>query len=87
MVWRSPISALQVGMVKNVKFNHEFLLFFAQILHKNDTVCCSNDLNFRINFLGNFVGMPIIISILSTERSPKVQTILFLGNSSGNITI
>ena len=35
---RSPISALQVGIVENVKFNHEFSLFFAQILLKNDTV-------------------------------------------------
>ena len=25
-------------MVENVKFNHEFSLFFAQILLKNDTV-------------------------------------------------
>ncbi len=38
VVWRSPISALQVGMVENVKFNHEFALFFAHILLKNDTV-------------------------------------------------
>ena len=28
-------------MVENVKFNHEFSLFFAQILVKNNTVCCS----------------------------------------------
>ena len=38
VVLRSPISALQEGMVENVKFNHEFSLFFAQILLKNDTV-------------------------------------------------
>ena len=35
---RSPISALQVGIVENVKFSREFSLFFAQILLKNDTV-------------------------------------------------
>ena len=40
MVWRSPISALQVGMVEIVKFNHEFALFFAHILLKNDIVQC-----------------------------------------------
>ena len=30
-------------MVENVKFNHEFSLFFAQILLKNDTVHCTGD--------------------------------------------
>ena len=43
VVWRSPISALQVGMVENVKFNHEFALFFAHILLKNDTVHCADE--------------------------------------------
>ena len=38
VVLRSPISALQEGMVENVKFNNEFSLFFAQILLKNYTV-------------------------------------------------
>ena len=43
----SPISALHVDMVENVKFNHEFALFFAQILLKNYTVQWKQESIFR----------------------------------------
>ena len=33
VVWRSPISALQVAMVENVKLRHEFAPFLAYILY------------------------------------------------------
>ena len=37
----SPSSALQVGMVKNVKFDHDFATFFGMFLLKYYTVKCS----------------------------------------------
>ena len=39
MVWRSPISALQVGIVETVKLRHEFAPFLAYIL--NDLLHCA----------------------------------------------
>ena len=36
----SPSSALQVGMVKNVKFDHDFATFFGMILLKYYIVPC-----------------------------------------------
>ena len=38
VVWRSPISALQVGIVETVKLRHEFAPFLAYIL--NDLLHC-----------------------------------------------
>ena len=39
MVWRSPNSALQVGIVETVKLRHEFAPFLAYIL--NDLLHCA----------------------------------------------
>ena len=43
----SPSSALQVGMVKNVKFDHDFATFFGDFDHFHDRGPCSF---FRFSF-------------------------------------
>ena len=53
---RSQISALQVDIVENVKFNHVFSLFFAQILLKNDTVGLEC-MKFEVRIFGGFRGV------------------------------